>query len=252
MKLLSQAVDRLRATWESRPFFRWQDGTCRVEKENAGKTQAHSGHGYSGKGRATLNRVRHAILPAGVYGPGIVLPSRNRGTPLQRPLRPTWSVTDVEEGVKMMKGCITTAAVIGILAVGVQAGEIKLHEWPCQFVSVEITSIPVVMDVGYWVKIKDQDKLRIKLVQDEQDIHKFKGCTDMVVESNFNLILSCSISKTGAIGGDYSCTVNPTDCNAGSTTVQVCATLKNANLSGQPGGSKDVQVATVKIKVKPQ
>jgi hypothetical protein len=152
----------------------------------------------------------------------------------------------------MMKGCITTAAVIAILAVGVQAGEVKLHEWPCQFVSVEISSIPVVMDVGYWVKIKDQDRLRIKLFQDESDIHMFKGCTDMVVENNFNVIFSCSVSATGAVPGDYSCTVNPANLPAGGGTVQVCVTLKRADLSKTPGNSKDVQVATVKIKVKPQ
>jgi len=151
-----------------------------------------------------------------------------------------------------MKGCLTIAAVIAILAVGTQAGEIKLHEWPCQFVFVEISSIPVVMDVGFWVKIKDQDKLRIKLVQDEGDIHRFKGCTDMIVESNFNLTLSCSISKTGTIDGNYSCSVDPSNVNAGTTVVKVCATLTDAKLSGQPGGSKDVQVATVKIKVRPQ
>jgi hypothetical protein len=152
----------------------------------------------------------------------------------------------------MMKGCLTTAAVIAILAAGVQAGEIKTHEWPCTFVSLEITSIPVVMDVGYYVRIKNQDWLKIKLIQDELDIHTFKGCTDMTVESNFNLTLSASISKTGAIDGSYSVTLDPTDCNSGSTTVKVCATLKNANLTGQPAGTKDVQVATVKIKVKPR
>jgi hypothetical protein len=152
----------------------------------------------------------------------------------------------------MMKGCLTTAAVIAILAVGVQAGEIKTHDWPCQFIPLEITSIPVVMDIGYYVQIKNQNSLRIKLIQDEQDIHTFKGCTNMSVESNFALTLSASITKTGAIDGSYSCTINPTDCNAGATTVQVCATLKNANLTGQPAGTTDVQVATVKIKVKPQ
>jgi len=152
----------------------------------------------------------------------------------------------------MMKGCVTTAAVIALLAVGVQAGEIKTHDWPTQFVSLEITSIPVVMDVGYYVRIKNQDSLRIKLIQDEQDIHTFKGCLDMCVESNFNLTLSASISKTGAIDGSYSVSLDPTDCNAGSTTVRVCATLRNANLVGQPAGTRDVQVATVKIKVKPR
>jgi hypothetical protein len=142
-------------------------------------------------------------------------------------------------------------AVVALLAVGVQAGEIKTHEWPCTFVALEITSIPVVMDIGYYVRIKDQDKLKIKLVQDEQDIHKFKGCTDMVVESNFNLILSASISKTGAIDGEYSVSLDPSTANKGSTTVKVCATLIKAVLTGQEAGTKDVQVATVKIKVKP-
>ncbi len=151
----------------------------------------------------------------------------------------------------MMKGFVTTVAVLAMLAVSAQAGEIKTHEWPCQFVALEITTIPVVMDVGYFVRIKNQSSLRIKLVQDEQDIHKFKGCTDMAVESNFNLTLSASITKTGAIDGSYSVTLDPTDCNSGSTTVKVCATLSNANLTGQPAGTKDVQVATVKIKVKP-
>jgi hypothetical protein len=142
-------------------------------------------------------------------------------------------------------------AAVALLAAGVQAGEIKTHNWPTQFIFLEITSIPVVMDIGYYIRIKDQDKLRIKLVQDEQDIHKFKGCTDMVVESNFNLVLSASISKTGAIAGDYSVSLDPSTANAGSTTVKVCAELKNANLTGQPAGTRDVQVATVKIKVKP-
>ncbi len=151
----------------------------------------------------------------------------------------------------MLKRSLLAVAVVALLATGVQAGEIKTHDWPCTFVALEITSIPVVMDIGYFVKIKDQDKLKIKLVQDEQDIHKFKGCTDMVVESNFNLVLSASISKTGAIDGDYSVSLDPSTANAGSTTVKVCATLTKAVLTGQPAGTKDVQVATVKIKVKP-
>jgi hypothetical protein len=153
--------------------------------------------------------------------------------------------------MKMLKRSSVAVVAALLLAASAQAGEIKIHEWPVQFVFVEITAIPVVMDVGYWVKIKDQDKLKIKLVQDEQDIHKFKGCTDMVVESNFNLLLSCSITATGAVPGDYSCSVDPANVPLGGAAVKVCATLTNADLSKTPGNSKDVQVATVKIKVKP-
>lgn len=151
----------------------------------------------------------------------------------------------------MLKRSLIAVAVVALLAVGVQAGEIKTHEWPCTFVALEITSIPVTMDIGYYIKIKDQDKLKIKLVQSETDIHAFKGCTNMTVESNFAAVLSCSISKTGAIDGDYSCSVDPANVGVGSTSVKVCAELKNANLTGQNAGTKDVQVATVKIKVKP-
>lgn len=150
-----------------------------------------------------------------------------------------------------MKKALVAMAVVALLSVGVQAGEIKTHDWPCTFVALEITSIPVTMDIGYYVRIKDQDKLKIKLVQDEQDIHKFTGCTNMVVETNFKCVLSASISKTGAIAGDYAVSLDTTTCEVGSTTVKVCATLTNANLTGQLAGTNDVQVATVKIKVKP-
>ena len=157
----------------------------------------------------------------------------------------------------MLKRSLLAVAVVALLAVGVQAGEIKTHEWPCQFIALEITSIPVVMDIGYYVRIKDQDKLKIKLVQDEQDIHKFRGCTTMTVESNFALVLEASISKTGAIDGTYAVDMDPaagTSINGGTVTssqVKVCATLTKAVLTGQQAGTKDVQVATVKIKVKP-
>jgi hypothetical protein len=153
--------------------------------------------------------------------------------------------------MKMLKRSVVAAAAAALLAAAVQAGEIKTHDWPTTFVPLEITSIPVVMDIGYYIRIKDQDKLRIKLVQDELDIHKFKGCVDMVVESNFDLVLSASITKTGAVDGDYSVSLDPSTAHAGSTTVKVCATLANAVLTGQEAGTKDVQVATVKIKVKP-
>ena len=151
----------------------------------------------------------------------------------------------------MLKRRMVAVAAAALLAAGVQAGEIKTHTWPVQFVPLEITSVPVVMDVGFYVRIKDQDKLRIKLVQNEQDIHSFRGCVDMIVESNFDLVLSATITKTGAIPGDYSVSLDHTTAGSGSTTVKVCAELKNASLAGQPAGTKDVQVATVKIKVKP-
>lgn len=150
----------------------------------------------------------------------------------------------------MLKKSLFLVAAVALLAVAAQAGEIKIHDWPMSYIAQEITDIPVVLDVGYWVSIKDQDKLQIELVQ--QSIHTYQGCTDMTVECNFNITLSCSISKTGAINGDYGCSVSPADIDAPGGVATVCATLANANLGGSPGGSQNVHVATVTIKVVPR
>jgi hypothetical protein len=154
----------------------------------------------------------------------------------------------------MLKGFVTIIAITAMLTVGVQAGELKTHTWPCDFKALEITSFPVVMDIGYYIRIKNQSSLKIKLVQDTMINTKFTGCTNLSIESNFAAQLSCSITKTGAIDGTYSCNFPDGGAiPAGSSTVQVCATLTNAVLgvAGVPAGSTDVQVATVKISVKP-
>jgi len=150
----------------------------------------------------------------------------------------------------MVKKSLFAVAAVALLAVAAQAGEIKIHEWPCEFIFQEVAQIPVVMDVGFWVKIKDQDKLKIKLSQ--KSIHEYEGCTDINVECNFNITMSCSISATGAVPGSYSCSINPASLSAPGGTATVCAKLKDADLSKTPGGSKGVHVATVTIKVKPK
>ena len=151
-----------------------------------------------------------------------------------------------------MKKSLFLFAAVALLATAAQAGEIKIHEWPCVFIKQEIPGleIPVVMDVGFWVHVKDQDKLKIKLQQ--ISIHEYEGCTDIVVETNFNLSMSCKIVPTGAVGGDYSCSVSPSDINAPGGTTTVCAKLKKAKLGDQAGGTKNVKVAVVKLLVVPR
>ena len=101
----------------------------------------------------------------------------------------------------MKKELFAVAAVV-LMAVVAQAGEIKFHEWPCAPVPQEITTIPVVMDVGFWIRIKDQNLLKITLKQDA--IHTYSGCTNAVVETNSCLTFSCSISRVNQ-GGAAGC-----------------------------------------------
>jgi hypothetical protein len=154
-----------------------------------------------------------------------------------------------------MKKALFAVAVVALLAVAAQAGEIKYHEWPCAPIPQEITTIPVVMDVGYWVKIKDQDKLKITLKQDS--IHDYSGCTDAKVETNTCLKFSCSISKvqkdgSDVVPGDYSCSVSPANIDSPGGTITVCAKIAKADLSKVPGGTKGVHVGNVTVKVVPR
>ena len=156
----------------------------------------------------------------------------------------------------MLKKSLFVVAAVALLAVAAQAGEIKIHNWPTSYIPQEITEIPVLMDVGYWVSIKDQDKLKIKLQQ--KNIHEYEGCTDILVSCNFELTLSTSISPVkvdgnNVINGKYSSSVSPADLGVGiEQTATVCAKLLEANLSSVSGGTKDVHVATVKVKVVPR
>jgi hypothetical protein len=153
----------------------------------------------------------------------------------------------------MLKKSLFVVAAVALLAATAQAGEVKTHSWPTSYVAVEVADIPVVMDIGYWVSILDQDDLKIELQQ--QDIHTYEGCCDITIECNFNLKLSCSITSTGAVPGDYGCSITGAEIDSPGGSATVCATLTDANLKGTTeisGGMDDVRVATVTVKVVPR
>jgi len=148
-----------------------------------------------------------------------------------------------------MKKALFAVAAVALLAASVQAGEIKTHTWPCTFTPIQIATIPVKMDVGYWVAIENQGDLVINMAQ--ESIHVYSGCTNISVKCNVAVTLSCSITPTGDVPGDYSCSITSPNIPFGGGTTQVCARLENANLSGVPGGTTGKQVASVKISVVP-
>ena len=149
-----------------------------------------------------------------------------------------------------MKKALFAVAAVALLAVVAQAGEIKIHTWPCTLTPLEITQIPVYLKVGYFVQIVDQDKLKITLGQ--ESIHSYTGCVTMTVRTNTPIQLSASITKTGAVPGDYwtSITGGGNLPAQGSYPVEVCAGVNNADLAVAAGGSTP-EVARVTIKVVP-
>jgi hypothetical protein len=146
------------------------------------------------------------------------------------------------------KSCIV-GLVIALSAAAAPAGDIKIHNWPSAFIPQEVTTIPVVMDVGLWVEIVKQD-VTIKLHQ--INVHTYEGCIDLQVRTNFYLTLSTSIHATGAIKGVYTCWCNGANVDPPGGVTTICARLTDANLGGMPGGSTNVHVATVVVKVVPR
>lgn len=136
-----------------------------------------------------------------------------------------------------------------LLTATVSAGEVKTRIWPVDYVPQEIVDIPVVMDIGYWVQIVNQNDV-IKLQQ--KSVRHYEGCLDLQVRCNFNLALSCSITPTGAIDGKYSCSIQGADIDVPGGSATVCAQLYDPDLAGRPGGSVNVHVATVTVWVVPR
>ncbi len=149
----------------------------------------------------------------------------------------------------MLRVRLSILTLVVLLASSAQAGIIKIHQWPTQFVPVEVASIPVVMDVGFWMQIVNQNAV-IKLHQ--VTVTRYEGCINLQVRCNFPLILTCAIAPTGAIAGTYSASIETPAVAPPGGTVTLCATLTNANLAGMPGGATNVHVATVVVRVQPQ
>ncbi|HNS20276.1 MAG TPA: hypothetical protein PKH24_07240 [Sedimentisphaerales bacterium] len=151
----------------------------------------------------------------------------------------------------MSRRIVFIAGLLAVLwAAAVPAGEIKTHCWPCELVPLEIASIPVLMDVGYWIEITNQDAF-IKLQQ--KTINTYEGCTNLKVRCNAALTLSSTIRSTGAVPGTYSTFITKgANLDMPGGTVTVCAKLKDPNLTKQPGGLTNVQVATVTLWVVPR
>jgi len=149
----------------------------------------------------------------------------------------------------MLRRKLVSIALVAFWAVAAHAGEIKVHYWPTQFIPQEVTNINVVMDVGFWMEVVNQNDV-IKLQQ--INVHTYQGCIDLKILSNFNLLLGASIVPTGAVGGQFSCYLDDPAIDAPGGVATLCAKLEGANLAGKPGGSKNVHVASITVTVVPR
>jgi hypothetical protein len=100
--------------------------------------------------------------------------------------------------MKMVKRSLIAIAVLALIATSVHAtgldynegGKIKRDSgWPWEYIALDICTIPVYMDVGMYVEVKECSKQEILLTQvpcpDGRKFPCYCGCDDIEIRANF-------------------------------------------------------------------
>ncbi len=110
----------------------------------------------------------------------------------------------------MVKKCISALAVVALLITVVQAGDPAIKkdgDWPWTYKAIDLCKMPVWMDVGHYVQLKECHKRELKLVQvdcisigkETGDFTCYSGCEEIEVRANFPAIFGGKLSKIGPI-----------------------------------------------------
>ena len=164
----------------------------------------------------------------------------------------------------MVKRTLIAVAVVALLATVVHAGSPNLKfddGWPGHWVvdTVDICTIPVYMDVGMYVQVKDCHKREIVLKQvdcssiGKSDFPCYKDCDNVEIRANMDVKLGLSKSKIGSVLKDWSAYYDGGDVVTGNgnyQTVKVCVTAWKTEIWKNSPGDK-VEVGSVTINVKP-
>lgn len=166
----------------------------------------------------------------------------------------------------MVKRTLIAIAVVALLTTVVHAADPSLKfddGWPGHWVvdSVDICTIPVYMDVGMYVQVKECNKREIVLKQVDcsaigkgsGDFPCYKDCDNVQIRANMDVKLGLSKAKIGSVLKDWSAYYDGGDVITGNgsyQTVQVCVTAWKTEIWNNSPGDK-VEVGSVTINVKP-
>ena len=145
----------------------------------------------------------------------------------------------------------TNPLVIGamaLLAVAAQAGEISTFTWPRIHDPIELTTIPVWMDLQPWVWVKDVDKLVIYLIR--RSACTYEGCVDVTFEAHASVNISAEFIPNGVVPGTYTCWMSSPLLDPPGGTLSVCVKLKAKPAPLPP--PTGVRVGTVIFRITPR
>ncbi len=182
----------------------------------------------------------------------------------------------------MLKRTLIAVAVIGLMATTAQAqlgpqpisgaGGFKIEPikmdifWPFEYKSIDLCTIPVNIEIGIMVQVKDCHKRKINLKQvDCAEIGKgggdfpcYRDCETVEIRTNFPIKLGLKKSKVGGVLNKWSAfidgdvdTIEPT--GGDFVKIDVCVeawqtNLFNATASGEAGQMEHVGNVTITVK----
>jgi hypothetical protein len=152
----------------------------------------------------------------------------------------------------MLKKSLIAIAVLAI-AMPAFAGSLKVHEWQktCAWVPVDICTIDVLIDVGYYIVIDNQDA--IKLTQSE-GTNNYSGTYTSDVHSNFDATLSVSITASGDVAIDTlkaEFQNGTEDITAGDDAIEILVTADGVAIEDLTANTSDQKIANMTISVVP-
>ena len=171
----------------------------------------------------------------------------------------------------MVKKCMIALAVAALMAATVQAGapapggSIKRDgDWPWTYKAIDLCIMPIYMDVGHFVQLKDCSDREIHLKQvtctsigknNTDDFPCYSDCEIIQVRANFPAIFAGRVDKIGPILKETKVTwagdkfqINGT---GGWEDLKVCVLAWKAEIWRASEPAEKTQVGTLTITVKP-
>lgn len=160
----------------------------------------------------------------------------------------------------MNKSLLLGVAAVVVFALPVLAGEKKIESWQGYWVwsAQPVKDFPVKMKIPWYIKIVNEEDWEIQLEQVDcaalgrgaGDWPCFRGCRDLIVETNFNCTLLAGVNRR-YMEGKWGTSVCPEDIDMPGGTATVCVELWKADLLTMPPG-ETMHVADVDIYVRPR
>lgn len=169
--------------------------------------------------------------------------------------------------MKMVKKCIIALAVVALLVTTVNAADPSIKrdgDWPWTYKAIDLCTMPVYMDIGHFVQLKECNKRELKVKQvDCSSIGKgsgdfpcYDGCEEFEVRANFPAIFGGSFSdQSGGVVKEKSVywkdDVNQINGGGDWEKLTVCMKFWKTEIWKASGPDDKTKIGELTINVKP-